>query len=94
MIIQLDQLFINTEAIATLSPFEDVVNVEYETGLVINGIRYPLYRLQQGAPVEDMEIIKQNTLNLVSTIIKHFAITPVQKIVAAVQPPQGEEVDG
>lgn len=82
MIVQLDNLFINTNAIAVISPYEVITETSIEAGLCLNGVRYSLYKMENPAN-EDIEAIGQNTLNILQAIVKNMSIQPVQRLVAS-----------
>jgi len=84
MIIQIDQLFINTDNIVTISPFDRTVadkeGKEYiETGVVINGIKYTLF-LTNKENKEVVEKIKQKAVNVVTTVINNLSVHAVQRL--------------
>lgn len=86
MIVQINQLFINTDNITTISPYETTLKVEgensvstvLELGIVINGIKYTLYTVD----VTDIELVSktsQKVNNIVNTIV-NMLVTPVQRL--------------
>lgn len=86
MIVQINQLFINTDNITTISPYETKLKVEgensvstvLELGIVINGIKYTLYTVD----VTDIELVSktsQKVNNIVNTIV-NMLVTPVQRL--------------
>lgn len=84
MIIQIDQLFINTDNIVTISPFDRIVTdkeeKEYvEVGVVINGIKYTLSIVKK-EETETVNKAKQKAVNVITTIINSLAVHTVQKL--------------
>lgn len=86
MIIQIDQLFINTDNIVTISPYDKLVTSKedeskkfVETGFIINGVPYALFAIS----IDDEKAIvefKQKVVNIVTTIINSISVHPVQKL--------------
>lgn len=84
MIIQIEQLFINTDNIVTIHPFDRLVTdkeeKEYiETGISINGIKYTLSIVEK-EKTEDINKAKQKTINVITTVINNMSVHAVQKL--------------
>ena len=77
MIVRLENLYINTDNIVTISNYEilDDGNIVYEAGIVINGDNHPIYRGDgKGNPnPEQRQEICDKTSQLVKTIVNNMA---------------------
>lgn len=77
MIIQIDQLFINTDNIATISAYSTKEEETYNFGIVINAVRYGLFKTENK---EEFEEYAKKTISIVNTIINHMTLQPVQRL--------------
>ena len=84
MIVQLAELFINTDNIVTLSMFEQahIMNEEQyiDTGLTVNGKVYTVYTVKADDE-ESVKVARQKTHDIVATIINLMSTPrPVQRL--------------
>lgn len=77
MIIQIDQLFINTSNITTLNPYVKEIEDLTEFGLIINGVKYGLFATKKK---EELEGFGKKLTGIVSTIINDMSVRPVQRL--------------
>ena len=83
MIFQIEQLFVNTDNIVTISPLDRPAltkdNKEVvELGIVINGVKYTLFVVEKEN--EKLQELRQKVVNVVTTIINGISIHAVQKL--------------
>lgn len=68
MIFQIDQLFINTDKITTISPYDLKKEDKSELGLIINGVKYAIF-IVDNKNVEELISSSKKIVSLVNTIV-------------------------
>ena len=79
MIIQLNQLFINTDNVATISPYETSKDKTTEFGIIINGIKYTIFESKDNS-FDELQKERNKVFNIISTIINLLTSNPVQRL--------------
>ena len=78
MIVQLGNLFINTENVVTISYYGIQDTEETDLGIVINGIKYNVYKVKN----DDKELLEANQAKIngiINTIVNILA-APVSRL--------------
>ena len=78
MIFQIDQLFINSDNITTLSPYDVKDDKSVEMGLIINGVKYALFIISLDNK-EEIEDRSKKLIGIANTLINGL-VTPVQRL--------------
>lgn len=77
MLIQIDQLFINTDNITTISAYSNKEEETYHFGIIINAVKYGLFKTDKK---EEFEEYAKKTISIVNTIVNHMTLQPIQRL--------------
>jgi len=82
MLVQIDELFINTDNIVALNPYEvNDPNTNYELGLVINGIKYAVYVVSRDLLTEEKQAdLKSRLVKVINVIVNAITTHPVHNL--------------
>lgn len=70
MILKLQDLYIDTDKIATIGVFENINSKYYEAGFCLNGVNYDVYNAETEPDKEQKEFIHNKLRELINIIIK------------------------
>lgn len=78
MLVQIEQLYINTDNIVTLSIYELKHDNNTDFGLIINNSKYLIYNVENKEEV--LNLARTKTKNLVSILLRGMSINPIQRL--------------
>lgn len=78
MLVQIEQLYINTDNIVTLSTYELKHDNNTDFGLIINNSKYLIYNVEN--ETNALNTAKTKTKNLVSILLRGMSINPIQRL--------------